>query len=324
MPIVDSKFDAPNFMQNGHFQTMYPFFFRKVDSVEYKRERVELDDGDFIDIDRIENDQFNELVILSHGLEGNSQTGYIKGMAKYLHQASQVDIVAWNMRSCSGELNRKGRFYHAASCDDLNQVIKYALTVKKYKKIHLVGFSLGGNLTAFYAAKYGNSEVDQVTSAAIFSSPIHLESTINKLKETSIGNFYAESFLTTMRKKALQKQRLGLLDVDPKDLRACKDFIDFDNLVTAPTHGFKDALDYYNEASASNIINDVRIPTLIVQSKDDPFLTRECFPIREAYRNPHLHLEITKTGGHIGFMTLEKGLNFWSEQRAAQFINTVA
>ncbi len=325
MPIVSSKFDAPSFMKNGHFQTMYPFFFRKVGSVVFERSRVELDDGDFVDVDRLENGEFDELVILSHGLEGNSQTGYIKGMAKILHQTTKMDITAWNMRSCSGELNRKGRFYHAASCDDLNQVIKHSLTQKKYKKVHLIGFSMGGNLTTFYAAKYGNSKISEVSSAAVFSSPIHLESAINKLNETSIGNFYAESFLTTMRKKSLQKQRLGLLDLDPKDIKACKSFIDFDNLITAPTHGFKDAFDYYNEASASHIIGQVKIPTLLVQSKDDPFLTKKCFPIREAHRNPYLHLEITKTGGHIGFMTLlDKGLYFWGEQRAAQFLKEVA
>ena len=324
MPIVDSQFSAPNFMQNGHLQTMYPFFFRKVNEVQYQRSRVELEDGDFLDIDKLEDPKFDELVILSHGLEGHSQTGYIMGMAKYLHQISGFDVVAWNMRSCSGELNRKGRFYHAASCDDLNQVIAYALKQKEYKKVHLVGFSMGGNLTAFYAARFGNSKIDKVSSAAIFSSPIHLESTINKLKKTPIGNFYAESFLTTMRKKSLEKHRMGLLDIDPEQIKACKDFIDFDNLITAPTHGFKDALDYYNEASASNIIEQIKIPTLIVQSKDDPFLTKECFPIREAYRNPLLHLEITKTGGHLGFMTLQKGLNFWGEQRAAQFLKSAA
>lgn len=310
-------------MANGHFQTLYPYFFRKVKDLEFERQRVELKDGDFIDIDFLDN-KANSLIVLSHGLEGSSNTGYIRGMAKHLSETAHVDVVAWNMRSCSGELNRKSHFYHAASCHDLSEVIDFAKSKKKYQSVHIIGFSLGGNLTAFYASTVDENKLSEINSATIFSSTLHLASSIKKLKDSQIGNFYSESFLVTMRKKALEKQKLGLLDIDPEEIKNCKDFNDFDELVTAPTNGFKNALHYYEEASAINVLHKVRVPTLLIQAKDDPFLTKECFPIRKAYRNKNLFLEITPTGGHVGFMRLDKKLMFWSEERAAQFINEVA
>ncbi|MCF8058638.1 MAG: alpha/beta fold hydrolase [Bacteriovoracaceae bacterium] len=322
MPIVESAYSAPAFMANGHFQTIYPYFFRKVKEVEFTRERIELEDGDFIDIDYIDN-QAKSLVVLSHGLEGSSNTGYIRGMAKFLSESTNVDVLAWNMRSCSGEINRKDHFYHAASCDDLSEVIKHMKNKKSYDHVHLVGFSLGGNLTAFYASTVEEQKLSEISSATVFSGTLHLASSIDKLKDSQIGNFYSESFLVTMRKKAMEKQKLGILDIDPEQIKNCKDFYDFDDLITAPTSGFKNAKHYYEEASAINVLHKVKVPTLLIQSKDDPFLTKECFPIRKAYRNKNLFLEMTPTGGHVGFMTLDKKLMFWGEERTLQFITEV-
>lgn len=325
MPLVKSEFPVNIILNNGHLQTLYPYFFRKIPDVKFTRSRINLDDDDFIDLDHL-NSGSDELVILSHGLEGNSNTSYIRGMAKQLGETHNYDIIAWNMRSCSGEINRKDLFYHAATCGDLEAVMKYALSQHPYKKIHLVGFSLGGNLTAFYASKYGNQKISQVSSAIVFSSPIHLESSIRKLANSQIGNFYSESFLTTMRKKVLEKQKLGILDIDPEHIKACKTFTDFDNLITAPLHGFKNALDYYTEASAIKHIHKTEIPVLLVQSKDDPFLTKECFPIRQAKENKNLFLEITPTGGHLGFMYFNNNndLSFWAENRTIEFLKKIA
>jgi hypothetical protein len=323
MPLIETNFTAPAFMANGHFQTLYPYFFRKVNDLAIKRERIDLHDGDFLDLDIVDVNG-PSLVVLTHGLEGSSTTGYMRGMAKHLSEATGNDVVAWNMRSCSGELNRKDFFYHAASCHDLSAVIDYMKSKKKYSQVHIIGFSLGGNLTAFYASTVEEQKLSSIDSAIIFSSTLHLESSIKKLKESQIGTFYSENFLTTMRKKALEKQALGLLDVDPQQIKNCKHFRDFDELITAPTNGFKNAKHYYEEASAINVIHKARVPTLFLQSKDDPFLTKECFPMRQAHRSKNIHLEITPTGGHVGFMTFDKKLLFWGEERAAQFIKEIA
>lgn len=323
MPLVESTYNTPAFMANGHLQTLYPYFFRKVKEVPFTRERIELKDGDFIDIDFLNNNA-KSLIVLSHGLEGSSNTGYIRGMSKFLGESANVDVVAWNMRSCSGELNRKKHFYHAASCEDLSEVIEHMKKKKTYDHVHIIGFSLGGNLTAFYASTMEEQKLSEINSATIYSGTLHLASSIKKLEDSQIGQFYSENFLVTMRKKAIEKQKLGLLDIDPNQIRSCKSFIDFDELVTAPTNSFKNAQHYYEEASAINVLHKIKVPTLLIQSKDDPFLTKECFPIREAYRHKNLFLEITPTGGHVGFMKLDKKLMFWSEERALQFIKEVA
>lgn len=323
MPIIETKYKTPSILANGHFQTLYPYFFRKVKEVTFERERITLSDGDFVDIDILDQNS-QKLVVLTHGLEGNSQTGYMRGMAKHLAEQNGVDVVAWNMRSCSGEINSKDSFYHAASCGDVSEVISHMKKRHPYKEVHLIGFSLGGNLTAYYASTFAEEGLQEITTATAFSSTLHLRSSIDKLHSSQIGNFYSDVFLSTMREKALQKHQLGLLDIDPEEIKACKHFIKFDELVTAPTNGFKSADHYYNEASAINVVHKVTVPTLIVQSKDDPFLTKECFPIRQAYRNKNLFLEITPTGGHVGFMNLNRRLHFWSEDRASEFIKMVS
>jgi uncharacterized protein len=323
MPVIETNFPVNAFLNNGHLQTIYPYLFRKIPQVELSRKRINLNDGDFLDVDHLHQGS-DELVVLSHGLEGSSNTGYIRGMAKHLGESHHYDVIAWNMRSCSGEINRKDYFYHGASCGDLNAVLEFALQEHLYKKIHLIGFSLGGNLTAFYASKYGNQKVSQVYSATVFSSPIHLESSIHKLHSTQICNIYSENFLVTMRKKALEKHKLGLINIDPEQIKNCKKFYEFDDLITAPLHGFKNAKEYYNEASAINLIHQTKIPTLIVQSKDDPFLTKKCYPLRQAKKNQNLFLEITPTGGHIGFMYYNKGISFWAEKRAVEFLKKIA
>ena len=321
MPVIDSRYDSPKFMHNGHFQTLYPYFFRKVDDVPFQRVRIATRDKDFLDLDYTDVGS-DELVIISHGLEGSSSTGYVKGMSKFFANTQKMDVVSWNFRSCSGELNRYPQFYHGASIEDLDDVVEFCKKRKPYKKINFIGFSLGGNLTSYYLAKIGKKVHPEVNNAVVFSSPIDLEGSIHKLYSTKIGRFYSESFLVTMRKKVLQKSKImDLKGIDLKKIKKAKDFISFDDLYTAPTCGFKNARDYYHTASACNLVKEIESPILFVQAKDDPFLTKECFPIREAWRSDHIHLEMTPTGGHVGFMNLGNAIEFWSEVRAAEFIS---
>lgn len=321
MPILkNSSYYAHPLLNNGHFQTIFPHFFRKVTKVDFKRDRITTFDGDFIDVDHFEvqskNDQ--DLIIISHGLEGNSQTQYIRGMAKYFNDRG-VDTLSWNMRSCSGEMNLKPVFYHAGLIEDLESVIAHAKTLKNYQNIYLVGFSLGASLTAMYLGKRGYDIDKNIKSSVIFSAPCCLSSSGEELSKP-IHRFYAESFLSTMRKKVIEKDKvMGLPMLDLSDLMKVKTFRDFDDRVTSKLLGLKDAQEYYDLNSCKAHLTNIKVPTLIINAKNDPFLGKDCYPIREAYKNKDVFLEMPKTGGHMGFTDFrDKG--YWSERRAEKFL----
>lgn len=320
MPRMEnSTYRPPRLFSNGHLQTLYPYFFRKIHDVTYVRERLETADGDFIDLD-VASVHSKQLLIISHGLEGSSDSQYVKGMTRVFNQQG-VDVFAWNMRSCSGELNRLKSFYHAGVVHDLEFIIKIA-QLRGYKKITLMGFSLGGNLTALYLGKKAKNIASEIQAAIIFSTPCDLGSSGEKISHPA-HRLYLENFLTTMREKIYRKSQIMDLGIDLKALDKIKHFRDFDNHATAPLHDFKDADDYYRQASCLGWLEQIQIPLLIVNAKDDPFLTKECFPIREARRNKNLFLEIPKTGGHVGFVSFAPDRLYWSERRAQDFLQEV-
>ena len=160
----------------------------------------------------------------------------------------------------------------------------------------------------------------RIKKAALFSTPCDLYSSIKELSKP-MNKMYLENFLNTMRTKILQKHNtIGLTKVDIKHLRKIKTFQEFDNRFTAPLHGFKDAFDYYEKGSCKKNLKNITIPTLMVNAKNDPFLGKDCYPIKEAAQNPNLYLEMPKSGGHVGFLeSLRKDI-LWSELRAGAFI----
>ena len=321
MPWMEnSTYTAPPLFANGHLQTLYPYFFRKIRDVNYSRVRLNTSDGDFIDVDRSSVDSPN-VIIISHGLEGSSDSQYIKGMTRIFNKQG-LDVIAWNQRSCSGELNRLKRFYHSGVTDDLEFIIKYTESLG-YKNISLMGFSLGGNLTALYLGQQGKNLSPRISNAVLFSVPCDLGKSAEKISQVQY-RFYLESFLTTMRQKILKKNLTVDLGVDTNGIEKIKSFGEFDDRFTAPLHGFKSAQEYYQTCSSKNWLQEIAVPTLIVNAKDDPFLTKECFPIREARKNKNLFLETPKSGGHVGFVTFNQGENYWSEKRAQEFLGQTA
>lgn len=319
MPIVkDSSYNPPKLLKNGHLQTLYPYFFRKVRDVQYSRKRLFTLDNDFIDID-ISDVGSKKLLILSHGLEGSTNTQYIMGMTKHFNNIG-IDAISWNMRSCSGEMNWTEKFYHALTLNDLDQVINHGLSLKNYDEIYLLGFSLGAILTSNYLGERGKNIDPRIKKAVVFSVPCDLRSSTIELSKP-MNKMYSENFLATMRKKILLKHNtIGLSNVDIKHLGKIKTFEEFDNRFTAPLHGFKDASDYYEKGSCKPKLKNIAIPTLMVNAKNDPFLGKDCFPIAEAHKNPNLFLEMPKSGGHVGFInSLGKGI-LWSELRAQAFL----
>lgn len=320
MPFIESSsYKAPPLFSNGHLQTLYPYFFRKIHDVKFKRDRFNTNCGDFLDVD-LSLIGSDELVIISHGLEGSSDSQYIKGMTKHFNLNGK-DVLAWNMRSCSGELNTQPGFYHAGMTDDLDLMVQYGLK-QSYKKIYLVGFSLGANLTALYLGQRASQLPSSISSAAIFSAPCDLGKSAEKISRRRY-RFYLESFLITMRQKIKDKSKVMDLGVSLEGIDRIKSFQEFDDRFTGPLHGFKDGNHYYKEVSCKPWLEKINIPTLIVNAKDDPFLTKECFPIEEAHRNRNIFLEIPKTGGHVGFVSFNSNRLYWSEERAHDFFKNI-
>jgi len=317
MPVIEnSSYRPPILLKNNHVQTVVPTLFRKVDGVNYTRERISTPDGDFIDID-ISSISSDKALILSHGLEGNSQRHYIKGMIKAFHNAG-YDGIAFNMRGCSGVPNKRPETYHSGKTEDLHTVIQYILKHKNYKEISLVGFSLGANLTLKYVGEMGSTLHSKVKSAVGISAPCDLISSSIELHKAK-NYIYAKRFLISLLKKMDEKR-----DIIPPEIwekrNSIKTLRDFDNVFTAPLNGFRDAEDYWKKCSCKNFLSGITIPALIINSADDPILGTECYPIKEAQSNKNLFLEITKHGGHMGYITFSDDGQYWHERRTVQFI----
>ncbi|MCP9757625.1 alpha/beta hydrolase [Lacihabitans sp. CCS-44] len=291
----------PPFLQiNGHLQTIYPSLFRKI-PVPYVRERISLPDGDFLDLDWVKTGS-EKLMIATHGLEGDSTRHYVTGMVEKFCK-NGFDGLGWNSRSCSGEINKLPRFYHHGDAGDLKLVVEYAISLG-YKEIFLAGFSMGGSLTLRLLGEYAHSVPSQILGAVVASVPLDLPTSVAELDKPG-KRFYMNRFLKKLGKKLEQKSRMfpdnRLLNIDNywKDV---KNFEIFDNRYTAPLHGYKNAQDFYKKASAKPLLKDICIPTLIVQSVNDPFLSPECLDIKGAENNKNIHLKLTQNGGHVGFM----------------------
>ncbi|TXK45912.1 alpha/beta fold hydrolase [Pontibacter qinzhouensis] len=313
MPLVPSLYKPPFYLLNGHLQTILPGLFRQVPGVHYKRERVPTPDNDFIDLDWSVVGA-EAVVILSHGLEGDSERSYIKGMVRAFNQKG-VDALAWNYRSCSGEPNKLLRSYHLGASDDLDFVVNYALGTGRYSTIFLVGFSAGGNITLKYLGEAPDQVPEQVKRAAVFSVPVDLKSSAQR-----ISKIYSRRFLKSLELKLAQKRELFPDKVDLSGYNPLWSFPEFDERFTAPLHGFKSADDYYARSSSKQFLKNIRIPTLLVNAKNDPFLANSCFPVQEAELNPNFHFEAPATGGHVGFAIDFRNNIYYSEIRAVQFL----
>lgn len=326
MPLIaQSSYEPPTRLWNGHLQTIIPSLFRKVE-VSYVRERIETPDDDFLDLDwryaddeLIDTQAHSSLIILSHGLEGSSASPYLAGMVKYLTK-NGFDCLAWHYRSCSGELNRQKRFYHIGETSDLNFVIQYALS-KGYSSIYLMGFSAGGNVTLKYLGEQGQAIPSAIKKAVVFSVPLDIMGSARRLEQWD-SLVYNYRFNRTLKRKVMQKAALMPGVFPTEAVLKARSIREFDNLFTAPMNGFRDVTDYYTRSSSLQFIPSIAITTLIVNAKNDPFLSPECFPATLARELPNVWMEFPEQGGHCGFPSKSGGIQgtYWSEERALSFL----
>ncbi|MES2418153.1 MAG: alpha/beta fold hydrolase [Bacteroidota bacterium] len=308
---MQSKYRPPAYLFNGHLQTIAPVFGVKRDNTLYQTEKLELPDGDFLELDWIRGGH-DRLMILFHGLEGNSRSHYVQQMAVHF-SALGWDILAMHARSCGREMNRLPMLYHGGSTNEVEAVVtRYA---EKYSSLVLVGFSLGANMALNFAGRH--STPVNLRAIVTFSVPCDLyrsEQQIDRL----INRVYARKFLLKLKNKVrkLEIHHPGIFDVNTLD--EITSIQAFSANFTAPFSGFNSVADYYSAGSCLNSLMKICVPTLIVNAQNDPFLSDTCYPIDLARASDYIFLDMPKRGGHSAFpITSTKS---WMPNRLEKFL----
>ncbi|MDO5968680.1 alpha/beta fold hydrolase [Flavivirga aquimarina] len=315
MPIIEPTYKPPFYFKNGFVSTVYSGLARRV-SLKQERERITLNDGDFLDLDwSYSKEKSNKLIVLLHGLEGHGQRPYVTGTAK-LFNTKGIDAVCVNFRGCSGEDNLKYRSYHSGATEDLEAVIEHVISSKHYTEIYLKGISLGANLILKYLGER-NTIHNQIKAAIAISVPCDLYGSSKELHKIK-NKLYHDRFKKHLVGRLKIKQQKFEKNLSIEDIKSIKTLLDFDDVYTSKAHGFTDALDYYEKCSSLQFLNKIKIPTLIINALNDSFLPPECYPVKEAKENSNLFLEMPKYGGHVGFV--DKRNVYYNEKRALEFI----
>ncbi|GAB2571472.1 YheT family hydrolase [Spirosoma areae] len=316
MPLISSAYPGPPAYQyNGHLQTIIPGLTRHVANLSYERERLTLADGDFVDLDWVDTGR-KRLVLLTHGLEGDSNRQYIRGTAK-LFARHHYDILAWNCRSCSGEMNRAFRLYNHGEIGDFGEVIAHALQTKQYEEVVLIGYSMGGNITLKYLGVHGKTLPDVIKRGMAISAPTDLGASAGLLDRPA-NRFYRNRFMKKLVAKLSYKAKQFPGRLDMSKLKQVNLWRDFDEFFSAPVNNYRDAEDFYTQASAVNFMSGIAVPTLLLNAQNDPLLSPECSPGWLAKTHPHIFLETPRLGGHVGFQ-LTRDTHTYAERRALAF-----
>ncbi|MCF7567955.1 alpha/beta fold hydrolase [Sabulilitoribacter arenilitoris] len=319
MPIIESTYKPPFYFKNGFISTVYSGLIRQI-SLEQERERIMLNDGDFLDLDwSFSSNKNNKLIVLLHGLEGHGQRPYITGAAKHFN-TNGIDAVCVNFRGCSGEENLKYYSYHSGATGDLVEIINHIISAKNYNDIYLKGISLGANIILKYLGE-GNHIPKEIKAGIAVSVPCNLSGAAKEL-HTLKNKLYHDRFLKPLVKRLKEKQQRFPGSIKNEDIKSIKTLYDFDNVYTSKAHGFIDAEDYYSKCASLQFLSNIKIPTLIINALNDSFLSPECFPVKEAKNNSNLYLEMPNYGGHAGF--IDKKNVYYNEKRALEFVNNSA
>ena len=306
--------------RNAHAQTIWGGLLRRIPWVRLTRTRWELPDGDFLDVDALTAAASAPCLLVLHGLESSSRASAVRGL---LHEASRRGWggVAVNFRGCSGEPNRLRRCYHAGETTDLAWVIAQLQARHPASPLVCAGISLGGNVLLKYLGEQGDALPAQVRAAVAISAPFDLAASVRVLDQ-GFSRAYTKQLVARLKRKTFQKLTRYPDLVDPRALRAVRTLGAFDDLVTAPMHGFKNAADYWAASSSIGFLARIRRPTLLVNAQDDPFFPSAALPRQAVAENRFLSAEFPAFGGHLGFLAGHwPGAPIaWAERRAAEFL----
>lgn len=316
MPLVDSNYKGPPFFYlNGHFETVIPSVTRNFKDVVYERERIDTPDDDFLNLDWIRNDN-KKLIVISHGLEGGSDRHYVKGMAK-LFRDNGWDVLAWNNRSCNGEMNRQRILYHHAASYDVRSVVDHALKSYAYEEVCIAGFSLGGGQTLRYLGEEQEFGLpNQVKKGVVISVPCSLPESVDTLSLKG-NRIYEKRFLRKLKAKIAAKAT-QYSDIDISGLEDITTLEAFDEKYSAPLHGFKSRADFYVYCNPFPYISRITRDIMILNAVNDPLLIGNCYPYELAKGMSNLYLETPERGGHVGFAVTGQEFTY-AERRTLEF-----
>ncbi|TYP98835.1 hypothetical protein C7447_102151 [Tenacibaculum adriaticum] len=317
MPILNSNFTPTLPFKNAHFNTVYRPLFMK-DKANYKRKRILTWDTDFIDLD-FSIVGSNTIVLLIHGLEGSSLSNYMVTTSNELN-LNGFDAACMNLRGCSGEDNLLLKTYHSGKTDDVDFIVNYLTENYNYENIIVCGFSLGGNMTLKYLGEYDNIPL-KVKGGIAVSVPVDLTSSQAELGKIK-NKVYMNEFLRTMKLKLLEKAKKHPdFKLNKELLLKATKFRHIEKQFTVPVFGFKSSEDYWERASCKPYIPKIKHKSLLINAKDDSFLSKQCFPIKEAENSDTFHFMMPNYGGHVGFISSFTGENRWVEHQIVNFIN---
>lgn len=306
---------APRWLPDGHTQTLWPVF-AKEKLPDYRRERWDTPDGDFIDVDWIDGPPTAPYVVLFHGLEGSSRSHYARSLMRAVAEQGWRGAVA-QFRGCSGEANRLPRAYHSGDSDEIDWILRrFAATSPA--PLFACGVSLGGNALLKWLGERGD-ETAFVRAAAAICAPIDL-AVANEVLTRGFSRIYTWHFLRTLVPTALERHRRFPGLVDPARILRARSLRDFDDAVTAPLHGFRDATDYYARSSAKAWLGGVRVPTLMINSANDPFLPVSALPSPSQITSA-VRLEVPADGGHVGFYATTAQGGAWLPRRLVRWFS---
>ncbi|HUK56844.1 MAG TPA: hydrolase [Nitrospiria bacterium] len=321
-----SEFRPAWWLRGPHRQTVWRRLFDRRPEPPLLRERVDTPDGDFIDLDwfaSVRRHGYRPLLVVLHGLEGSSRSPYVLGLLCEAERRGW-DGVAINFRSCSGEINRRPRFYHSGETGDLDHIVSSVVSDNPGRPIGLVGYSLGGNVLLKWLGEHGEKIPESIRAAVAVSVPFDLAAAAHRI-DHGIHRIYGQVFLRTLKQKVLLKVKMFPDLLDPKEVARIRSFAQFDDRVTAPIHGFKDARDYWTRSSAGPWLEEIRKPTFLLNAYDDPFLPASCLPHDAVARSPWLTAEFTPRGGHVGFVEGRSpgAVTYWVDRRVLAYLDSL-
>ena len=314
----ENPFKPAWWLRNRHLQTLWPAICRKdVKNLPLERERIELPDGDFIDVDWVGKNETGPIVLILHGFEGSIESHYAKGMLRALNQQGWRAAFI-HFRGCSGEPNRLTRGYHSGETTDVDYVVRLFYYREPKTPIAAIGYSLGGNVLLKWLGETGQH--NPLKAAVAISVPFELHKAAKRIQQ-GFSRFYQWYLLKCVRDRLQVKFERGCTSIDLALLAEAANIVDFDGRYTVPVHGFSSVGEYYTTASSRQYLHAIQVPTLLLHAKDDPFMTADVIPSPDEV-STSVMLEVTDAGGHVGFVsgTYPWRPKYWLEERIPTFL----